>query len=449
MQLTPIVVSPSAPLIERAMLPFRRFVALEAASGLVLLACAAIAMVWANSPLAAEYHHLWETPVAIGTPSFGLTLSLHDWVNDGLMAVFFLLVGLEIKREILVGELATRRTATLPVAAALGGMLVPAMLYSFLNAGGPGAVGWGIPVATDIAFALGVLALLGDRVPGSLRVFLAALAIADDLGAVLVIALFYTGTLDWSALAGAAAVLTILVSCNRLGVHRPQIYAVLGAVLWLFVLKSGVHATVAGVLLALTIPARTRINEEEFVERAEEGLADFRAADAPGTTVLSNRGHQQALQALESACASAQAPLQKMEHALHGAVLFFVMPVFAIANAGVSLGGGVGAAVRSPIAWGVAVGLVVGKPIGILLASILAVRSGMADLPAGVNWRHVHGVGWLGGIGFTMSLFVAGLAFSDHGVLDTAKIGVFAASVVAGTVGYTLLRRASRNPMQS
>jgi NhaA family Na+:H+ antiporter len=329
------------------------------------------------------------------------------------------------------------------VAAALGGMLVPAALYALVNRGGPGAAGWGVPMATDIAFALGILALLGDRVPSGLRVFLAALAIADDLGAVLVIAFFYTGALNLPALGGAAAVLAVLAGLNRAGARRPLTYALLGVALWLCVLASGVHATIAGVLLALAVPARTRIDEDEFLARAEASLADFRAADEPGTTVLTNRGHQEALQALESAADAAQAPLQRMEHALHGVVAFVIMPVFALANAGVPLGAGLGAAARSPVAWGVVLGLLVGKPLGITLASYLAVRGGAADLPAGVRWRHVHGAGWLGGIGFTMSLFVAGLAFADARTLDTAKLGVLGASLVAGAVGYVLLRRAA------
>jgi NhaA family Na+:H+ antiporter len=432
------------PLIERVLGPFQRFFSTSAAGGLVLLAATAVALGWANSPWADAYHHLWEAPVTVGAPGFGLTLSLHHWVNDGLMAVFFFLVGLEIKREVLVGELASRRTAALPVAAALGGMIVPAGLYAALNAGGPGAAGWGVPMATDIAFALGILALLGDRVPSGLRVFLAALAIADDLGAVLVIAFFYTGALDWGALGGAAVVLAVLVGLNHAGARRPLTYALLGVGLWLFVLASGIHATIAGVLLALTVPARTRISEDEFLARAEASLADFRAADEPGTTVLTNHGHQAALQELENAADAAQAPLQRMEHALHGVVAFVIMPAFALANAGVPLGGGVATAARSPIAWGVVLGLALGKPLGITLASYLAVRAGAADLPSGVTWRHVHGAGWLGGIGFTMSLFVAGLAFADAAVLDIAKLGVFGASIIAGVVGYSLLRRGAQ-----
>ena len=432
------------PLIERVLSPFQRFVSTSAAGGLVLLATTVIAVIWANSPWAEFYHHLWDTPFSIGTPGFALTLTIHDWVNDGLMAVFFFLVGLEIKREVLVGELATRRTAALPVAAALGGMLIPAALYAMLNARGPGAAGWGTPMATDIAFALGILALLGDRVPSGLRVFLAALAIADDLGAVLVIAFFYTGALDWGAMGGAAAVLVALIALNLMGARHPLTYALLGVALWLFVLASGIHATIAGVLLALTVPARTRISEEEFLEQVEASLVDFRAADEPGTSVLTNQGHQAAMQDIENAADAAQAPLQRMEHALHGVVAFVIMPVFALANAGVELGGSA-AAVRSPIAWGVALGLLVGKPIGITLASWLAVRAGAADLPDGVQWRHVHGVSWLAGIGFTMSLFVAGLAFTDAGMLDTAKLGVFGASAIAGVVGYALLRKSGNS----
>ncbi len=430
----------SRPLVERVLGPFQRFFATSAAGGLVLLACTAVALGWANSPWAASYHHLWETPVSIGAPSFGLTLPLHAWVNDGLMAVFFLLVGLEIKREILVGELSSRRSATLPVAAALGGMIVPALLYASVNARGPGAAGWGVPMATDIAFALGILALLGNRVPTSLRVFLAALAIADDLGAVLVIALFYTSAIDWAALGGAALVLLALFALNRAGARRPATYALLGVVLWLFMLKSGIHATIAGVLLALMLPARTRISEDQFLASAEASLADFRAADEPGTTVLSNQGHQSALQALESAADAAQSPLQQVEHALQSVVAFGIMPIFALANAGVSLGSDLAAAATNPIAIGAAMGLLLGKPIGITLASVIAVRIGAADLPTGASWKQLHGVAWLGGIGFTMSLFVAGLAFTSAEQLDIAKLAVLTASGCAGLVGYLLLR---------
>jgi NhaA family Na+:H+ antiporter len=405
----PTEVAPPAaappPLIARVLDPFQRFFSTASAGGVVLLACTALALVWANSGWAPAYHHLWGTPVRIGAhaPGFGLTLSLHDWVNDGLMAVFFFLVGLEIKREVLVGELASRRTAMLPVVAALGGMLVPAALYAAVNARGVGSPGWGVPMATDIAFALGILALLGDRVPTGLRIFLAALAIADDLGAVLVIALFYTSALDWGALAGAAVVLAMLLGLRRAGARHPVVYALLGVPLWLFVHASGIHATIAGVILALTIPASHR-------ENARDG---------------------------------AQAPLQRIERALNGVVAFVILPIFALANAGVALGGA-GRALASPIALGVVLGLMVGKPLGITLASVLAVRTGVADLPAGVTLRHLHGAAWLGGIGFTMSLFIAALAFHDAALLNIAKIGIFAGSLGAGLTGILLLRGASR-----
>ena len=381
-----------APLIERVLRPFQQFIATEAASGVVLLATTALALALANSPLASSYQHALEIPLAVGLRPFRLELSLHEWVNDALMAVFFFLVGLEMKRELLVGDLSTRRSATLPVAAALGGMLAPAAIYLLINRGGVGSRGWGIPMATDIAFALGVLALLGRRVPNGLRVFLAALAIADDLGAVLVIAIFYSAGLDWLAIGGAVLLLAFLAVLNARGMTRWYLYALAGIALWSLVLRSGVHATIAGVLLAFVIPART------------------------GAT---------------------------MEHALRGVVAFVVMPIFALANAGVALSGSAAAA-TSPIAWGILLGLVIGKPLGISLASRVAVRSGAAELPPGTTWRDVRGAGWLGGIGFTMSLFIASLAFGSGALLDVAKLGVIAASIVSGVTGYTLLRLGAR-----
>ncbi len=428
------------PLVVRVLSPFQRFFSTSAAGGIVLLVTTAAALVWANSAWADSYHHFWDTPFTIGTPTVGLTLSLHTWVNDGLMAVFFFLVGLEIKRETLVGELATLRSAALPVAAALGGMVIPALLYASVNRGGAGAAGWGVPMATDIAFALGILALLGDRVPSSLRIFLAALAIADDLGAVLVIAVFYTESVNWAALSGAGATLAFLFALNRSGARQPRVYALVGVVMWGYMLASGIHATIAGVLLAFAVPARTRISEDEFLSDADASLAAFRAADAPGATVMSSRGHQEALHALEVATDHVQAPLQRMEHALNDVVAFVIMPIFALANAGIPLGSGVVGAFQSPVALGIALGLLLGKPLGISLASAIAVRLGVADLPSGVRWSHIAGVSVLAGIGFTMSLFIAGLAFRDPTMLDTAKLGALAASIVAGLGGYVILR---------
>ncbi|MEJ7758314.1 MAG: Na+/H+ antiporter NhaA [Gemmatimonadaceae bacterium] len=330
--------SAAPPLAERVLRPFQQFAKTESSGGIVLMVCTALALAWANSPWSESYFHLWEQPLTIGTKGFGLTETLHRWINDGLMAVFFFLVGLEIKREMLVGELATVRKAALPIAGAIGGMIVPAALYMVFNRGGPGASGWAIPMATDIAFALGVLALLGSRVPASLKVFLAALAIADDIGAVLVIAFFYTSDLSLTSLGVAAGVLALLFACGSAGVRRPGVYAVLGVILWIAMLKSGIHATVAGVLLAMTIPARTRIDEDEFVRSARASLRDFEQACGPGTTVLSNHDQQEAIHALETACEEVQAPLLKVEHKLHSLVAYGIMPLFAFANAGIRVG---------------------------------------------------------------------------------------------------------------
>jgi Na+:H+ antiporter, NhaA family len=439
------------PLVDRVLAPFQRFARMETAGGIVLLACTALALAWANSPWAASYEHLWEQELSVAVGAFSARASLHAAINDGLMAVFFFLVGLEIKREMLVGALASARRAALPVAAALGGMVVPAAIYALLNRGGPGFSGWGIPMATDIAFALGVLALVGDRVPSALKVFLAALAIADDIGAVLVIAVFYTGGVAWGALGAAALLILLSLGANVSGVRRPWVYAAIGVLLWAAVLASGVHATVAGVLLAFTIPVHTRVNATEFVAQSLAALDDFdRAIDeveperaSLARTVLSNAGSQEAIHTLEELCEQAQPPLHRLEHGLHGVVAFAIMPLFALANAGVALGGGAAAtAASSPVALGALLGLLVGKPVGITLFAWLAVRAGVASLPDGVGWRALAGVACLGGIGFTMALFVAGLAFPGApALLGEAKLGVLAASAVAGVIGALALRR--------
>ena len=435
---------PPPPLIERVLQPFAQFAHTASSGGIVLLVCTVIALVWANSPWHASYHHLWETEIAFGAGAFAFRMSLHHLINDGLMAVFFFLVGLEIKREMLIGELASLRKAALPAAAALGGMVVPAALYALLNVGGPGSPGWGIPMATDIAFALGVLALLGNRVPPGLKIFLAALAIVDDIGAVVVIAFFYTADVSWSALVAAGGLLLLAVAANAAGVRRPWAYSRIGVALWAAVLSSGVHATIAGVLLAMAIPSRTRINEDEFLHRARQSVQEFENGCGPGTNVLTNQKQQEALLTLETLCEQAQAPLQAAERKLHGIVAFGIMPLFALANAGVDLtGGDLGAVLASPVTLGVLLGLVLGKPIGITLFSWLAVRFGLGELPGGVNWRLIHGAAWLGGIGFTMSIFVAGLAFPQAPTLLTdAKLGILTASLIAGTVGWLLIRTA-------
>ncbi|MFN2400421.1 MAG: Na+/H+ antiporter NhaA [Gemmatimonadaceae bacterium] len=436
-------------LADRLLRPFQQFARTESSGGIVLLVSTAVALVWANSPWSQSYFDLWERKFTLGVEGGVLTMSLHHWINDGLMAVFFFLVGLEIKREMLVGELASARLAALPIAAAIGGMVVPAAIYVAFNAGGPGARGWGIPMATDIAFALGVLALLGPRVPAALKVFLAALAIADDIGAVLVIAVFYTADLSWASLALGGGLLAALIAVNRSGVRHPAIYLLLGVALWGAFLSSGVHATVAGVLFAMTIPSRTRINEDEFVRRAKESLREFEQACGPDTSVLSNNQQQEAVHALEGACEGVQAPLLTMERKLHALVAFGIMPLFALANAGVRVSAELFAGISWAVTLGVFVGLLLGKPLGITALSWLSVRRGMAALPGAVRWRELHGVSWLGGIGFTMSLFIANLAFGTTNLLDSAKIGILLASLAAGVVGWALLRDVGASPAPS
>jgi Na+:H+ antiporter, NhaA family len=420
--------------------PFRAFAHLSASGGILLGLCAIVALVWANSPWSGAYDRLWGTYVTVGGGDFVIRETLLHWVNDGLMVIFFYVVGLEIKREVLVGELASPRRAALPIAAAVGGMAVPALLYFLLNRSGDAAAGWGIPMATDIAFALGVLALLGSRVPLALKVFLTALAIVDDMGAVLVIAVFYTDAISWPALAWGAVLLAVLVVANRLGVRRTLVYAVVGVGVWVAFLASGVHATIAGILIAMTIPARSVIDADAFVARGRAILNAFDAASRHGATAGSNEEQHAALQALEDAVDHVEAPMQRLEHALHPWVAFAIMPIFALANAGVDLGSDLGAMMTESVTLGVIFGLVIGKPMGITAAAWLAVRSGIAAKPDNVTWRQLHGAGWLGGIGFTMSLFIASLAFGETPLLAMAKVGILSASVLAGAVGWVLLR---------
>ncbi|UBV44823.1 Na+/H+ antiporter NhaA (plasmid) [Deinococcus taeanensis] len=395
----------------------------------MLLVCTAlIAFLWANSPWRETYTTAQHTHLALSLGNASLDLSIEHWVNDGLMAVFFLLVGLEIKREVLIGELSSRRRVALAVAAALGGMLVPAALFLALNAGGPGISGWGVPMATDIAFALGVLALLGSRIPLGLKVFLTALAIVDDLGAVIVIALFYTSSLDLTFLALAALTWGAALYAGWRGAFSLKLYAALGVLLWFFVLKSGLHATIAGVLLAFAVPIR-KPNPAGY-------LAALTNAARPGRgEVVGAR-----LRDLEDLLERAQSPLHRLEHALHPFVTFLVLPVFALVNAGVTVtSGGLGA-----VSLGVILGLLVGKPLGVVGGAWLAVRAGVASLPRRVTWMHMVGAGLLAGIGFTMSLFVSNLAFEDAALLTQAKLGVLLASVLAATLGAAWLMLGSR-----
>lgn len=426
--------------IEKILNPIQEFMHAETSGGIVLIICTVIALVWANSPFAESYHHLWHTYITFDFGGFVLKHSLHHWINDGLMVIFFFVVGLEIKRELLVGELSSAKKAALPVAGALGGMILPAIIYFSLNAGKEGAAGWGIPMATDIAFVVGIMALLGPKFPFSLKIFILALAIVDDIGAVLVIAIFYTAEISFSALLVGGAILILLVIFNRIGVRSLIVYTITGIALWLAFLESGVHATVAGVLLAFTIPVSSRINTKKFTNETKELLDEFDKSGEHGEDVLTNERRLGIVQSIESNCEKILTPLQRFEHLLHPWVAFFIMPVFALANAGVSIGNNFTNALFDPISLGIILGLFIGKQVGIFGFSFIAIKLGIASKPEGVNYTKMYGAGILAGIGFTMSLFIANLAFSSEELLNIAKVGVLTASLIAGIVGFIVVK---------
>jgi NhaA family Na+:H+ antiporter len=423
---------------------FQRFTQLQASGGILLLIGTLLALVWANSPWAHSYFELWETTLSITLGSFSISEHLLEWVNGGLMVVFFFVVGLEIKRELTIGELASPKRAALPIMAAVGGMLLPAAIYVALNAGTEGATGWAIPMATDIAFTLGILTLLGSRVPLSLKVFFTALAIADDLGAVLVIALFYSQEIHLSALAAAGIILLALIGLNAAGVRRPLPYGLLGIGLWLAFVESGIHPTIAGVLLAFTIPTRTQARPQAFLAQCTAVLGGIDTPTGPqeGSEVeridITDR-QQAAAHTLEAIAERMQTPAQRMEHSVTPWATFLILPLFALANAGVALSGNVAQAVTSPVGLGVIFGLVLGKPLGITLFAWLAIKIGVAEMPARVKWPQLISATILAGIGFTMSIFIANSAFSSPALLSTAKIGILAASLLAATIGAILL----------
>ena len=419
---------------------FQEFFAKLSQGGYPLLLATAIALIWAN--LAPHgYHHTWHSELSLSYDSYSVSKSLAHWVDEALMALFFFTVGLEIKREILVGQLSSVKQAVMPIMAAFGGMIVPASIYVALNAGTQSAGGWGIPMATDIAFSLAILSLLGPRIPLGIKIFLTAFAIADDLGAVVVIAFFYTASINWSYLGAAALVMALLFIANLLWIRHVLIYIVLGVALWICILASGVHATVAGVLAALFIPARGKYNTDVFVEKVRRHLDPIKNSGRPeNDSILLNKTHLSAVQAIDLACREVETPLQRLEHGLQSWIAMGVLPLFALANAGLTVKGlDVGAAVSHPLALGVALGLVVGKPVGISLFTLLSVKLFRTPLMQGVTWRQIIGVSFLGGIGFTMSLFITGLSFSDPALIDKAKLGVILASVVAAVIGYLLL----------
>jgi len=426
------------PPIEVFLNPFNRFFKTSAAGGLVLVFATALAMVWANSPYADSYARLREVHISIGAGHAELSLSLLHWINDGLMAVFFFVVGLEIKREILAGELSTARKALLPIVAAVGGMVVPALVYLGFAWGDGTERGWGIPMATDIAFTLGVLSLLGRRIPPSLKVFLTALAIADDIGAVLVIALFYGTQINFPALGLGLVILGGMAGANALGVRRTLTYVLMSAAAWLCFYNSGVHATVAGVLAAMTIPARPRVGVESLLASSRRLLDDL-AREHRGRGMLeSDRLHKIVL-TLRASCRDAETPLQRLDALLHPWVAFAIMPVFALANGGVALSSDLLSGFANSVTLGVGLGLALGKPVGVCLITLVMLRLGLASKLQGVTTRHLLGAGCLAGIGFTMSIFVGGLAFGPAPETDLAKLGTLAGSLLSALVGWAVL----------
>ena len=436
------ILAPWEKQFDRILTPFEEFVHRETTSGLLLMATALLALVMANSVLAHFYESLAHTSIGISVGGWELKKTLHHWVNDGLMALFFFVVGLELKRSFLVGELADPRQAVLPIVAAIGGMVVPALIYFAINPSGDAARGWGIPMATDIAFALGTIALLAGRVPKALITFLVALAIVDDLGAVVVIALFYTEDLVLRHIGEAVVLTAVLIVMNRAGVRNAFVYFLVGVFLWMALLKSGVHATLAGVITAFTIPALPRFDPRAFSQRMRDLLDRFDASYTDDASILKNPQMKGVVQTMENGVHGVETPLQRLEHSMHLPVAFLVLPAFALLNAGVPIDfDNLGSAFSHPVTLGIGAGLILGKFIGIAGVSWLAVRLGLASLPAGTSMGQIGGAALLGGIGFTMSIFIAELAFAHQPQLILqAKLGILAASLLAGVGGFLWLR---------
>lgn len=425
--------------IDKVIAPVSKFIHLEYTSGVVLLLSVVAALIWANSSYADSYHHLWEMPLGISFNELNFVKPLHNWINDGLMAIFFFVIGLELKREFMDGELSSLKKASLPMVAAFGGMLVPALIYFVINKDGSAAHGWGIPMATDIAFALALLSMAGKHIPGSVKVFLSALAVADDLGAVLVIAVFYTNELSFLPLAVAGFFLLLLAIGNMLGIRANGFYIALGLVVWVGFLLSGVHATIAGVLVAFTIPAATMINEENYVARLRALAADFEH-EVPTPGALITQKQQNIIENVKLLSLAAQTPLQKIEYALHQYVAFLIMPLFALSNSGMVIGADFFHALINPVSIGVLSGLVIGKFVGVLFFTWIMVKFRISALPENAGWKHIIGVALLAGVGFTMSLFISGLAFHDANFVEQAKYGILLASLTSGILGLIMLK---------
>ncbi|MGE3276820.1 MAG: Na+/H+ antiporter NhaA [Vicinamibacterales bacterium] len=430
--------APHSALARSVQLPLQDYLHTESVGGAVLAGAALLGLLWANSPWAVSYNTLWTTSIRVVVGDAAFQQDLRHLVNDGLMAIFFFVVGLEIKRELVEGMLSERSRATLPVAAALGGMLLPAAIYAVIVAGGEGANGWGVPMATDVAFAVAVLGMTSAS--RELKILLLALAIVDDIGAILVIAVFYTSEFSGMAAAGAGLAVLAIIGMQRAGFQHMGSYVPIAALFWFAVLESGVHATIAGVVLGALTPAHPLVPHPAFagrIRRLGRGLEQATSDDD------GERTEQLAAEVEESARQS-ESPLERAERLFHPWSSYAILPLFALANSGVALSGdALAEAVASPVSYGVLAGLVLGKPAGILLFAWMAVRSGVATLPDGISWRHVSAIGALAGIGFTVSLFITELAFSDDTLTTAAKIAIFAASLLAAGLGWLLTRRAS------
>lgn len=436
-----IIHAPWEKSFERLLTPFEEFIHRQTTGGLLLMCTAFIALILANSGLSEAYQHFIHTPIGLDVGDWTLKKSLQHWVNDGLMVLFFFVVGLELKREFLVGELASIRNALLPIAAAIGGMVVPALIYFAINPEGDAALGWGIPMATDIAFAIGALAVLASRVPKALITFLVALAIIDDLGAVMVIAIFYTETIAIGPLAIAAALFALLLAFNMAGIRNAIPYLIIAVFLWYALMLSGVHATIAGILGAMSVPAIPKYNPDHFKDQVKDLMRRFEASHRPGQSIMTNIQLRAVVQSLGNSVHSVQTPLQQLEHIWHMPVAYLVIPIFALVNAGIPLEfTSPGEALTHPVVLGVSLGLVLGKFIGITGASWLVLKLGVAELPKDTRFTQIAGVSLLAGIGFTMSIFVAQLGFDGReDLLLMAKTGILTASLLAGGAGYIWL----------
>ncbi len=431
---------------ERFIGPIEEFIHRQTTSGLLLMSSAILALILANGPFSETYLHVLHTPISVGVANWAVEMSLHHWINDGLMALFFFVVGLELKREILVGELAKLRNAILPIAAAIGGMVVPALIYFLINPEGEAASGWGIPMATDIAFAVGALALLASRVPKALITFLIALAIVDDLGAVLVIAVFYTETIVMTPLLIAGALFILLLAFNMLGIRKTLPYFIVAVVLWYALLLSGVHPTLAGILGAMSVPAMAKYDPTLFSKHVKELMEDFDDSHQPGQSIMTNDRLRSVVQNLENSVMSVGVPLKRLERTWHSPVAYVIIPIFALANAGIPLEfGSLTQTLTHPVMLGVSLGLTLGKFIGITGISWLVLKLGIAELPKDTRFTQIAGVSLLAGIGFTMSIFVAQLGFSNNEeLLLMAKTGILGASLLAGIAGYAWLYLVSK-----